>query len=866
MAFQTRPAPTCVLLLLLATLSLCVSSGECQGKRDLLTQIDGHIAAGRYQYARLLLNDIPRVQKELVDTPRFLFSEARVLQLSGLPDEALTRLDQLTHTPGWEEKVSSAATVGVRLQALRSLGRSDDALRILESHLPPLDELDPPYASEVTQLYTLYADLLMNCLKPKEAIQVLFDLLDNGYGKEKTNVALALLSVAEAGALGGKDWIRLMETLAEIKGPVVWHRFAQAAFDSARPDLARKFLEAGMAENPQSMRALWPGFLESVSNEAFLEVASETILSRTEEPPAKDKPDWWAVQAHTLQKIGRFEEAIKIIEDHLWGEFDLRVNAAQMHAAGGNIESASGIFAELELIAPGSFLNEWGSLFADAGETGKALEIWSKVRLAARSEPLGYRQWGQLLLNKGFPNEAKEVFQEGLAKSGNIGMFAHQLLDVSLSLGEVEGALTAYERLAAQSAKHNRAWSDQGLIDRLKRTQQTEPFFRRLKDVLDATQTVDASWRDLAVKVATKLIVQLDQAEVVRKWLRSPPTALIAYWGEDEEKKLDHLSGLGVEFSILGENHIASEILQSVSPEYLATKPAVLARAAKASARIGDITAALVQWEALFASAMAGDDIKRDACLAQAEIYLQQFEPGKSLEWLKKSPAGNRVPSVSAELAFSMARAYTQLHQKSRALALFEEVVNLERNRAAEATFWLAEWSLWQREWDDARELYRIVLESDPGQDLVNEALWQIRFLTQAEEEKLPAYAVASFFEAGGRWKEAEENYRKLAAEMVYPPLADWIYYRIGKILIKSGKKSEGLRQWQVLLEKSDNQTLTKRIQYEIAGLPQPATGSPEDPFLDIVMDSPDTLIGDMARREAENRESGSDLGHGMLP
>lgn len=191
--------------------------------------------------------------------------------------------------------------------------------------------------------------------------------------------------------------------------------------------------------------------------------------------------------------------------------------------------------------------------------------------------------------------------------------------------------------------------------------------------------------------------------------------------------------------------------------------------------------------------------------------------------------------------------AYTQLHEKSKALPLLEEIYNGGGEHSSEAQFWLAEWSLWQRDWEDAKRGFEDVLSSDPGQALANEALWRLRYMKGLSEEQLPGFSLACFFEGSGEWKEAEENYRKLASALTDTDLTDWIYYRIGRILIDSGRKEEGLNQWRLLQEKSQNPTLALRIRFETAeveGVAAPST------YQDLVLGNPNTLLGDLAREK----------------
>lgn len=828
----------------LALVLLNIPIPGAQSQADLTDGIERLLSVGRSREALQSLTTLRQIGDPSMLTPRFLFLEARAMLETGLIEEARVQIDSIRNMEGWEQEIDPTEMLTLELSVLKSLGQSADAAQLLESQLTPLDELDPPYSSTVTQLHLVYADLLLACLRNTEAVQILLDLYRNGDPRLKVTVAQSLVSAAEQQALSDNQW-KILPSMLEDGGTTLWTQFSRAAFKAGKKEIARFLLQTGFKDNPSVMRAQWSGFLEDASDPNFLNLISGMILSGTMEVPAEGKSDWLAIKALTLERNGRIDEAIQIIRENLWGNIDQRLQAARMLASQGKIEDASKIYSELETESPGRYLDAWGSLLADRGMNREALAVWARIPGQDPRKDLGYLQWGRLLKGKGFLKEAIEAYKQGLAKSSQAAIFSQELLEVSISLGDVSGALTAYQALRSQAPRIGGTWSPERLVDQLRRTQQMETFSTKLDEVLAASDTVKAPWRDFAVEMATELALQLNRVPVLEAWLVAPPEALKAYWAKDPGRKGNHLMGIGLDLSLQGEHRLASCYFASVDLEQLKGRPNMLEAAARSNAVIGDLTASINLWQTLKNLPKTTGEQKIRAGLSMARLFLELYQPGKTLVVLKETPNIDRVPTYKGENAFLMAMAHTQLHEKSKAIPLLEDILKEGGSHAAEAMFWLAEWNLWQRDWGAAREGFQKVLSTDPGQSLANEALWRLRYMTGVEEDKLAAFSLACFFEGSGEWKESETNYRNLAAALGPSDLTDWIYYRIGKIQIESGHKAEGLQQWSLVEERSGNQTLVKRIRFEKAALETPSNPAV---YEDIVLSSPNTLLGDLAR------------------
>jgi tetratricopeptide (TPR) repeat protein len=823
-------------------------SAQDTPRDQLLKVIEGRLETGRHRQALTEINYLFRSMEPSEMTPRFLFIEARVLLANGFTEDAQNRLDTLKTLPDWEKEVDPTELLTLELEVLQGMGRSVEALNLLEDRLPYLDEIDPPYSPEDTQLLHVHSQLLFVCSQYEKAVDTAFNLLEKGAADKRREVAATLLDFAYQKALREKDFERLPAALANLEGPPLWHRFALVAQTEGHPQVAQSLIDLGIAESAPSLRALWPEFLSELEEPAFLELAAERLLHwEKEAPDPAQKRLARSMAAYTLEKLEREEEALELIQPDLKGDLDLRFFAARIHARRGDLEKASAIYEELEKAQPGFHLDQWGTMLAEVGQTEKAFEVWNRIPETASNKIDGYRRLGNLLKEKGFPERAKEAFLEGIEATGQPVHFANELLDVSLAMGDVEGTLVAYQTQRDFTDRNQVLWAPPRLLDQLRRTQQVESFSAGLERVLDSTASVQAPWRDFAFELQTELLLFLNDTETFAHWLHQPPPALAAYWEAEPGRKSDMWISIGLELTVFGEDRLACEVFEQIDPASLTVRRDALEASARCHTNIGDSSRALELWRQVFESDRSGLIHKQDAALAMARILIDEFQPGQGLVWLDKFPEGTLSPNHQAEAWFLKGLAYTRLHDRRKATGYLQRVVDLGRNNSADAAFWLAEWELWQRERDRALEMYREILGKDPGQDLANDVLWRLRHLAEVEEETLPYYSMAAFFEAGGQFKEAEENYRKLASTLGESDLSDWVYYRIGAMAIESGSREAGFAQWRTLLDKTGNETLKRRVRFEMAALNQP---SGEDEFQALVMEQPDSLLGDLARQK----------------
>ncbi len=835
---------------------------------SFIDAIERNLQVGRNREALHLLNALRNHNIQTVDEPLFVFLEAQALMSNGFPEEAQHRIELLRTLPNWEDVIDGEKLLAVEVQVLKAVGQPLDALGLVEQDLPELDLIDPPYPVDTTQKYLLYGDLQLACGRFEEGVYTLFDLLLNGSRRFRDDVTQALLAAANQQVLKPEDYERLLKFLPDIPGISLWNEFSKSAFRSGYHEMASTFLLEGLTDHAPKLRLNWEEFLRDQEEGPFLDLVGETVSEILDGTGENKSLDLQILAAQTYRRIGDSERAIELTREIATNrDLSLQLFAARMYGDEGYFDEASEIYEDLETRAPGKFLEAWGSLYVQSGDTDQALKIWSRIPDTHANSVEGYLLWGRLLEEKGFLEESKNAFLAGIEKTRKPIHFAYELLEVSLSLSDVEGALVAYETLRGQTSPGTTksVWTPGRLLTQLKRTQQAEVFAHKLAEVIGATSTVQAEWRDFAIELATDLALQLNKVEIISNWIHSPSPALVAYWESAPLRKTNHFLNMGSELSFRGEDLLAVQVLDRVDPPLFDLKIDAAEAAARSHESIGQASEAIRYWEIIHRSNRASRMNLREAEMAIARLHLEEYRAGEALKWLNQIDEDKEPRTIMVEVKFLKGLAYSRLHEKRKAIRYLEDVLTLGMKHAAGAVFWLAEWELWQRNHEEAEELYRQVLSMDPGQRLANDSLERLRHLTQLEEEQIPAYSLAAFFEAGGNWSDAEENYRKLASLIESGDLSDWAYYRLGSLLIRTGRHEEGMDQWSLLLERTSSETLKRKIRLEILKIRQ---SDQAELFEEIVMEDPNSLIGDLARDEmlSAMEEAEVDKSHSPIP
>lgn len=816
--------------------------------RDLfLDSIERNIKMGQHREALQILSTLRAQDYQTTDEARFVYLEAQALLANGYPEEAHRRIELLRTLDGWELSVEESELLEVEVQILKAVGQPLDALGIVEEDLPPLDLIDPPYPIDVTQRFLLYGDLLMAVGRYDEGVQTFFDLMENGARRFRDDCIRALLRAGQLGVLQPGDFEKILASLTAQPGIGLWSDFSEAAHASGYDHFAGVFISESFKKFAPMLREEWQTFLDRQEPGEYLDLILETVDLVLEETPEVKSLDQKMIAAMTFQKVGNRDKAITLTRELAEGnDLGLQLFAAKTFAAEGYFDEASAIYEKLDALAPGRHLDAWGALYADAGNLEKAFEIWAKIPEKNGHSIEGYLSWGRLLKERGYLEQSRDALLEGIAKTGRAAPYAYELLEVSLSLTDVEGALTAYQSLREQSAGSNQSiWTPGRLLNQLKRTQQAEAFAEKLSEVLDATATVQAVWRDFAVELATDLALHLNETDILEKWATSPPPTLTAYWEGVPMRQIHHFLNLGAELSHRGEDELAVKFLDRIDPPYFDLRLDSAQAAARSHEELGQVDRAIQYWEIVHQSNRASRTHQREAELAIARLHLADYRAGQALEWLNRIDESKESRTTLSELKFLKGLAYTRLHEKRKALELLEEVLTLGTRNAADALFWLAEWEMWQRNYEEAENLYRQTLTRDPGQTLANESLLRLQHLKQLEEEQIPAYSLAAFFEAAGAWTEAEENYRKLAGLLPQGDLSDWVYFRLGALFFENDRTEEAIDQWSLLLDRTQSETLRRRVKFEMQKVL--ASDRPEA-FEQILTEDPNSLVGDLAR------------------
>jgi tetratricopeptide (TPR) repeat protein len=232
--------------------------------------------------------------------------------------------------------------------------------------------------------------------------------------------------------------------------------------------------------------------------------------------------------AFTYEKLGQSEKALELIQAHLEGDIDLQFFAARVHAAQGDIESASEIYANLEKERPGQFLEPWGTLLADMGESQKALVVWSQLPEKMGQTVDSYTRWGRLLSAKGYLEEAQSAFRQGIERTGKDTPRSDCCRFPALATSKAPHRLST---LREQTRQNQMIWTPE--FSGNLQTQRVESFFAALGEMPPAEQpTPGGGFRSGALGPGSP------PKSWRPCWLVESPLSPSLHWNPSQEKRL----------------------------------------------------------------------------------------------------------------------------------------------------------------------------------------------------------------------------------------------------------------------------------------------------------------------------------------
>jgi tetratricopeptide (TPR) repeat protein len=371
----------------------------------------------------------------------------------------------------------------------------------------------------------------------------------------------------------------------------------------------------------------------------------------------------------------------------------------------------------------------------------------------------------------------------------------------------------------------------------------------RYQEAIEEVAAIHSPQRDLALYQLGGVLANQGEMEYARQAFRSVGRDSLYYVGS-------RLTAMDVSLAMgdpAGAREFGREALESVLTNssvagFIASATANLAEALKESRKILG-TLPLLQQHSEYSAALY--------LLAKAAADLK--DGGAALELLKASedlPGGRRARpgTLDVEAEILRGEAYALLGDRSAARDRLTKASGAWAGPTAdEARFLLADITLWDGNTEAAVAEYGALASGEPSSHIVNDALERIHVLSQLQPDVVPLYARAADFEWRGRYDDAVEEYRNLAARTVGSYVADWALYRVGRILFRTGKVEDAEKTWQVVAERTEDSLLKGRIAFEtierIEKTPGVSREEIDGRYRKLIEEMPDTIFADRARK-----------------
>lgn len=764
---------------------------------------------------------------------------------------------------------------------LEGQARPEQAARVYERFIQEFDpegqDLEGRYRAEL-QLRLLSA--LIQAGEYRRAKPMAFAILDATGTASPLPLLGPLLELAESDRLTIPELERLESLLLDQpQAYALLPRLLRLYVNQGRSQKAVDLLDELLIEHPDFFlsqldmaQEIYTGFLQEAAAGYLLERLDSLSERRPEDPV------YPIIRVRWLDRVGRTEEATAFLEQQPKDRLVFQQERASFYFRHGRYDSAAEAYLQLLRNDPQNqtYHRRLGECFYQQGRRQEAALIWERIPAAAGKSLSSYLTLAEIYKQHGEYPKAIAALKEarGLSQANELDLLT-RILDLRVEAGDDEALLREY----LESCRLQDMYEGSFRARILEQVTSAERM-RSLQEILQRhlADDEDPLRRQQLSLLATDLWVALGEYERAIDFIRSA-------YANTPELGL-RLYMLGLELSRGGQPEQAIAAWSAVPREnrYFYQTRERMAQLSLHTGRWEDARqAALELVSSLFErrrlrppaagrieaasfepylSTFTGPDERNlgSALSILAQANLEERQPGEALEsllLLEKLPQRNR-PGL---LPLLFGHAYSQLGSVETAQAHYEQAVEQALPGSAEETeaqYFLTECLLWQDNSLEAMERYLHLARSAPRGDFANDALRRYLVVAFAAADQLYHYSLATLFEWKGDLPEAIRLYREAAADESEGDVAGWCLYEVCRLLITDSQDDAARRQISHVLERYNHPTLqaecrvllSRLSESQPAGLTTEATG----PYLDLILQHPDSLYSDLARLKLEGR------------
>jgi len=764
---------------------------------------------------------------------------------------------------------------------LEQSSRPADAAWVYQRFLDRLDrELPESLSVQRSTVELRLLSVLVQSGAYREAKAKAFEILDATGATVSSPLVKSLLELAESDLLAPAELSRLEQIILDDGQfhPLV-PRLIRLYADQGRGEKAVSLVEPLLERDPSQVLNLLD-LIHDVYRAQFGPAGGDRFLQQLDavQPARRLGVAGELIRVRWLDRIGRTEEAYEALQAKAGQASIYQEELASLYSAHERYAEAAEVYAGLLKRDGGNtgYLRRLGDCFLLLGRKAEAVASWDRIPSALGKNAASYEFLSEIYESHGLYAEAiaalKRARDRGGPKDSNLSI---RILDLWFGSGDDEALLREYLQTSLWDGGREPFYRRR-IVDQLQReperaVQLQEILLRRLNS--DADEKRREFLRLLGV----------DLWVAVEEYQRAVAFINAAYSNRFELGR--RLSNLGFEISHLGALDEAVAAWAQVpwqSPHYPVARTE-MARVSLEQGRLNEarqgakgliayltrprpLPAAQVKdstFEFYMKTLPRGEQSRFiQALLVLAQVDLRQKRPSEALKALLPLQGVRRLGQPGMYSLF-VGHAYSQLGSLDTAESHYRRAAEQAPPRSSvrsEAEFHLAEVLLWREETEEAMERYLQLAREDPRGDFVNEALRRYLVLAFAGAEQLYHYTLATLEEWKGDGQEAVRLYREAAADDAESDVAGWCLYEAARRLLAMGQPDAARKQIEHILGRYEHPTLMAECrvlltklpggQPDVAGVPAEATG----PYLDLVLEYPDSLYSDLARLKLDGR------------
>ena len=830
---------------ILAILAILATGAFAQGNFPAptdLSRVQRMKLQGNYPTAMQIIQS--KLAEDLPTEERLVWLEqlALILQQLGRQAEARQVYQQMADVPGFATSSRRLTVPMAVADSFAREGRFEQAVSVLAQAVASLSEAERNGRQGLDLLYTL-AGTRLSSGDYARAAEDFLALLKHPMPDRREHVLVTLVRLYGYEALTP---LQLDEVLSSVAESERNFSFLNALAEAYRVrDEERRAADVYM-EITRRFPEMMLGSLSYIGPVLKrMELVPQLVVAVKEMWEAdRGNINLTLLYARVLRLEDRTDEALGVLEAS--ADPRARRERADMLFGLGRYEEAAEAYRQLLTGSPNNpaYLDRLGAIQLRMGKEKEAVETWRSLVQGQGASPQSYQMLSDILQREGLSREAVEVLRESRRKFPQTRSSSMSMAYLWLMQGDYARSLEAFSEYVKVVGDHYE-FVNQNIFQQARGEQEQIELLVAVGELVSASSQYDPTQRKWLRELRARLLVKLGRYDEAFDLVRA-----------ESESPGKEMYQLALMFEAQGATEWAVRAYAAVPPDALTPMASTLLRLASLQEQLGQLADARATIERASAALLPAElALLPRLFLKQVELDLGLKRPGAALAALNPPSATAallRSPELLEHAQLLRGEAYSMLGSLDRAR---QELIPLEKSTQRGlrllAMFQLGNISLWKNEPDAAVDYYRAIMEHELDHELANDVLDLAISAKLLDPEQMARYSHALYYEWQGRRDDAAEEWRMLAALVGEGDLAAQALSQVADIYAASGEVLAASAEYGKALRVAKSPDVVGRIRWDLiadtADLATPVVRDAE--YRSLIMDYPDTLFADMARR-----------------